>query len=62
MIFGSYRKAIHENNPTNTTTPRTLGVVYFQALDILKGIFEVVNLLTGEIIYPCNVIPIPITQ
>ena len=33
IIFGSYGQAIHETNPTNITTPRTLGVVYLQLLD-----------------------------
>ena len=27
MSFGSYVQAVYETNPTNTTTPRTLGVI-----------------------------------
>ena len=62
MIFGRYGKGIHKTNPTNTATPRTLGVIYIRALDKLQGGFEVINLLTGNIISFCRVIPIPITQ
>ena len=62
MSFGSYGQSIHETNPTNTTMPRKLGVVYLQALYTLQGIFEVIRLLTMEIISRCKVIPIPITQ
>ena len=62
IIFGSYDQAIHENKPTNTTTPRILGVIYQRELDTLKGGFEVLNLLTGKIIYRSKVIPIQITQ
>ena len=45
MIFGSYGQSIHENNTTNTTTPRTLGFIYLRALDTLQGGFEIINLL-----------------
>ena len=62
MIFGSYGQAIHETNPTNRTIPRTLGVVYIRALDTLQGGFEVMNLLTGNLISCLKVTPIPITQ
>ena len=48
MSFVSYVQVIHETNPTNKTTPRTLGVIFLQALDILQGGFEVMNLLTGK--------------
>ena len=48
MRFRSYGKAIHETNPTNKTTPKTLGVIYLQTLDTLQGGFEVMNLLTGN--------------
>ena len=27
MSFVSYGQAVHENDPTNTTTPRTLGAI-----------------------------------
>ena len=62
MIFGSYGQSIHETNPTNTTMPRTLGVIYLQALYKLQGWFEVMSLLTGKIIYHRRVVHIPITQ
>ena len=62
MRFGSYVQSIHETNPTNTTTPRTICVIYLRALDMLKGGFEVRNLLTRKIISPCKVTPIQITQ
>ena len=62
ISFGGYSQAIHETNPTNVTTPRTLGVVYLRALDKLQGVFEVMGLLKGKIISCCKVIPIPITQ
>ena len=48
MGFGIYGQAIHETNPTNKTTPKTLGVIYLQTLDTLQGGFEVMNLLTGN--------------
>ena len=59
MIFGSYGKVINKTNPTNTTTPRTIGV---QELDTLQGGFEVMNLLRGNIISHRKVIPIPINK
>ena len=49
-------------NTTNITTPRTLGVIYLRELYTLQRGFEVMNLLTGRIIYRCKVTPIPITQ
>ena len=62
MSFGGYGQEIHEKNSTNTTTPRTHGIKYLQALYILHDGFEVMNLLTGKIITRCKVIPIQITQ
>ena len=62
MRFLSYGQSIHETNPADMTTPRTLGVIYLWALDTLQGGFEVMNLLTGKIIYSRNFTPIQITQ
>ena len=62
MIFVSYVQAIHETNPTNTTTPRTLNVIYLQALDTLQDGFEVTDLLTRNIIFFRKVNSITITQ
>ena len=62
MRFGSYGQSIHGTNPTNTTTPKTLGVIYLPALYTLKGGFKVMSLLTGTTISCCNVIKITITQ
>ena len=42
--------------------PRTLCVIYLQALDLLQGRFEVMDLLTGKIISCRKVTPNPITQ
>ena len=61
MIFGSYGQSINETNTKNTTTPRTIGVIYLQKLDTLQGGFGVKNLLTGKIISCCKVTPITIT-
>ena len=60
--FWNYGQLIHENNPTNPTTPRTLGVIYLRSLDILRGGFEVINLLTGKIISCFKVTLITITE
>ena len=62
MIFGSYGQEVHETNQTNMTIPRTLGVIYLQALDTLQGGLEVINRLTGEVTSCCKVTPIPINQ
>ena len=48
MIFGSYFQSIHENNTTNATNPRTLGVIYLRSLDTLQGGLEIINLLTVQ--------------
>ena len=45
ISFGSYGQEINKTNRKNTTTPRTLGVIYLRALDTLQGGFEVINLL-----------------
>ena len=50
MIFGRNGQSIHETNPKNTTNPRTFGVIYLRALDTLQGGFEVVNLITENVI------------
>ena len=62
MSFGSYVQEIHETNPTNTTTPRTLGVISLQALYTSEGEFEFMYLLTRKIISHHNIIHLPITQ
>ena len=62
IIFGSYGQAIHETNPKNITTPRTLGVIYLRELDTLLVRFGVMNSLTRKIISCRKFIPIPITQ
>ena len=62
MSFDGYGQAIHETNPTNMTMPRTLCVIYLQALDMIQGGFEVMDLLTGKIISRCKVTPNTITQ
>ena len=62
ISFGSYRQAIYQTNPRNMTMTRTLGVIYLQALDMLQGGFEVMNLLTLKVTYHCKVILIQITQ
>ena len=62
ISFGSYGQAIHETKPTNTITPRKLGIIYLQALDMIQGGFEVMNLLTGNIISRHKVTTIQITQ
>ena len=62
MSLGSYGQAILEINPTNTTTPRVLGVIYLRALDTLQGRFEITNLIIGNIISRHKVITIQITQ
>ena len=51
ISFGSYRQAIYQTNPRNMTMTRTLGVIYLQALDMLQGGFEVMNLLTLKVTY-----------
>ena len=60
--FGSYGQAIHEANTKNTAIPRTLGVIYLQELGTLQGKFEVMNLLTENIISHHKLIKTPITQ
>ena len=62
MRFGSYGQAIHKTNLMNTTMPRTLGVINLRWLDTLSGGFEVMNLLTGNLISRRKVTLIPITQ
>ena len=42
--------------------PRTLGVIYTQALYTLQDGFEVNSLITVKMIYCCKVTLIPITQ
>ena len=49
MRFGSYGQTTHKTNQ-NTKMTRTLGVVHLRTLDILHSVFEVINLLTGDII------------
>ena len=62
IIFGSYGQAINETNPTYIIMSMALGVIYLRALDTLQVPFEVINLLTGNIIYRRKFIPIPIIQ
>ena len=62
MRFESYVQAIYKNYQIHTTTSRTLGVIYLQELDTSQGGFEVVNLLTINIIYIRKFIIIQITQ
>ena len=62
MSFGRYEQAIHETNPNNTATPRTLGVIYLRALDTLQGGFEVMNLSIGNMISSRKVNTITTTQ
>ena len=50
MSFGSYDQAIYETIPTNTTTPRTLDIIYLQSLDTFQGRSEDMDLLTGKTI------------
>ena len=60
--FGSYVQASQENNPTNTTAPRTIGCIYLRSLDTYQGGHELLNLNTNKIITRSKVINIPITQ
>ena len=48
--FGSYVQALHENNPTNTTAPRTLGCIYLHYLEQGDGAYELYNLATKKIL------------
>ena len=60
--FGSYVQALNENNPTNTTNPRTIGCIFLRTIDSDQGGFQLLNLNTGKVITRRKIYEIPVTQ
>ena len=60
--FGSYVQALNENNPSNTTNPRTIGCIFLQTIENQQGGFQLLNLNTGKVITQRKIYKIPITQ
>ena len=61
--FGAYVQAYQENNPTNTNAPRTIDGIYLgPEINNVQGGHKVMNLVTGKLIHPMKVYPLPVTN
>ena len=60
--FGSYVQAVHENLPTNTQNPRTIGCIYLRPRLGDHVVHELLSLNSGKIITRRKVTVIPITD
>ncbi len=59
---GTYVQAIQENEPTNTTKPRTIGCIYLRSRLSKHVVYELMNLQSGKMITRRKVTPIPISK
>ena len=62
VSFGTYVQALQENNPTNTTNPRTIGCIYLRSLDKENQGYELLNLTTNKVITRRRITKIPATD